>query len=147
MQNLNPKIWMERYFHLVSDKMPHNGQIHFPSWETKNDVYQHYCSDMSQQQLVIIYHKTQYVSAHFIEFGHGLSYFPKVMIPEIYKQHRDSYYHVFCYTISLCYHYHALQENRFAKCVRFKLKRKEYLNKDQQALLRTKLQEYLEQVE
>ena len=48
------KIWMECYFQLIGDKMPHNGQIHFPSWEIKKDVCQHYCSDMSQQQLVII---------------------------------------------------------------------------------------------
>ena len=33
------KAWMTRYFHLVGDKMPHNSQIHLPSWETQKDVF------------------------------------------------------------------------------------------------------------
>ena len=50
------KTWMERYFHLVGDKMPHNGQIHLLSWETRKDVYlrYRYCSDTSQQQIASV---------------------------------------------------------------------------------------------
>ena len=43
--------WMQRYFHLVGDKMPHNPQIHLLSWETQKDVYIRYAEDMKLQQL------------------------------------------------------------------------------------------------
>ena len=26
--------WMNAYFHLITDKMPHKGQLYLPSWET-----------------------------------------------------------------------------------------------------------------
>ena len=39
-------IWMERYFHLIGDKMPNSSQIHLPSWEVQKDVYSRYCQDM-----------------------------------------------------------------------------------------------------
>ena len=45
------KTWMERYFNLIGDKMPHNGQIHLPSWESRKDVYARYNEDMSVQQM------------------------------------------------------------------------------------------------
>ena len=31
--------------------MPHNPQIHLPSWETQKDVYTRYAEDMKLQQL------------------------------------------------------------------------------------------------
>ncbi len=43
------KAWMTKYFHLVGDKMPHNSQIHLPSWETQKDVYMRYTEDMTIQ--------------------------------------------------------------------------------------------------
>lgn len=41
--------WMTRYFNLVGDKMPHNKQIHLPSWETQKDVHQRYKTDLEDQ--------------------------------------------------------------------------------------------------
>ena len=38
------RAWMERYFHLIGDKMPHNGQVHLPSWDTQKNVYERYWS-------------------------------------------------------------------------------------------------------
>lgn len=43
--------WMRRYFHLIGDKMPHNRQIHLPSWETQKDVYLRYRDDMMLQNM------------------------------------------------------------------------------------------------
>lgn len=45
------RIWMDRYFNLVGDKMPNSNQIHLPSWETRKDVYARYKDDMEQQQM------------------------------------------------------------------------------------------------
>ena len=45
------KAWMERYFHLIGDKMPHNNQIHLPSWETQKDIYERYMADMQIQEI------------------------------------------------------------------------------------------------
>ena len=45
------KAWMDRYFHLIGDKMPHNNQVHLPSWETQKDLFFRYESDMKQQGL------------------------------------------------------------------------------------------------
>ena len=36
---------MERYFHLIGDKMPNSSQIHLPSWEVQKDIYARYCQD------------------------------------------------------------------------------------------------------
>lgn len=43
------KAWMTKYFNLVGDKMPHNSQIHLPSWETQKDVHTRYTEDMTLQ--------------------------------------------------------------------------------------------------
>lgn len=72
------KTWMERYFHLVGDKMPHNGQIHLPSWESRKDVYVRYCSDMSQQQLTS--EDTVQLSTFYKIWS---DHFPTVVIPEV----------------------------------------------------------------
>ena len=40
------KTWMKRYINLIGDKMPHNGQIHLPSWETHRDIYLRHKEDM-----------------------------------------------------------------------------------------------------
>ena len=72
------KTWMERYFHLVGDKMPHNNQIHLPSWETQKDVYQRYCMDMSQQQLSP--QDTVSLSTFYRIWS---DYFHEVVIPEV----------------------------------------------------------------
>lgn len=72
------KTWMERYFHLVGDKMPHNGQIHLPSWESRKDVYVRYCSDMSQQQLTS--QDTVQLSTFYKIWS---DHFPTVVIPEV----------------------------------------------------------------
>lgn len=41
--------WMNRYFHLVGDCMPHTNQLHLPSWETQKDVYCRFTEDMKIQ--------------------------------------------------------------------------------------------------
>ena len=61
------KTWMDRYFYLVGNKMPHSEQIHFPSWDTQKDVYLRYCSDIWKSSNS--HHKTLYVSAHFTGSG------------------------------------------------------------------------------
>lgn len=45
------KAWMQRYFDLIGDRMPHNSQIHLPSWETQKDVYTRYAEDMTRQNI------------------------------------------------------------------------------------------------
>ena len=70
--------WMERYFHLVGDKMPHNGQIHLPSWETQKDVYQRFCSDMSKQQI-----SSEEIVCLSTFYRIWTDQFPKVVIPEV----------------------------------------------------------------
>lgn len=45
----NAKIWMERYFHLIGDKMPNSNQIHLPSWDKQKDIFLRYCKDMEHQ--------------------------------------------------------------------------------------------------
>ena len=72
------KTWMERYFHLIGDKMPHNEQIHLPSWETQKDVYTRYSSDMSSQQITS--DDTVCLSTFYKIWSDN---FPKVVIPEV----------------------------------------------------------------
>lgn len=38
--------WMDVYFNLIGDKMPHKNQLHLPSWETQKDIYYRYVGDM-----------------------------------------------------------------------------------------------------
>lgn len=47
----NAKAWMQRYFDLIGDRMPHKSQIHLPSWETQKDVYTRYVEDMTRQNI------------------------------------------------------------------------------------------------
>jgi hypothetical protein len=53
------KIWMERYFNLIGDKLPDKDQIHLPSWDKQKDIYQRYKTDMidkgiPEDQLVVL---------------------------------------------------------------------------------------------
>ena len=48
-KSANAKARMTKYFNLVGDKMPHNSQIHLPSWETQKDVHLRYTEDMTVQ--------------------------------------------------------------------------------------------------
>lgn len=41
--------WMQRYFNLLGDHMPHNNHIHLPSWDTQKCVYARYKDDMLLQ--------------------------------------------------------------------------------------------------
>lgn len=41
------KVWMERYFNLIGDKLPDKLKIHLPSWETQRDVFNRYKEDMT----------------------------------------------------------------------------------------------------
>lgn len=40
--------WMDAYFNLIGDKMPHKNQLHLPSWETQKDIYYRYVGDMKK---------------------------------------------------------------------------------------------------
>ena len=45
------KTWMSRYFKLIGDKIPTNGQIHLPSRDTQKNIYARYKDDMNRQKL------------------------------------------------------------------------------------------------
>lgn len=73
------KAWMSRYFHLIGDKMPHNDQIHLPSWETQKDLFVRYEGDMIQQGLT----ESDIVSlSTFYRIWN--EDFPNVVIPEVH---------------------------------------------------------------
>ena len=79
MKTQNVTAWMERYFHLVGDKMPHKDQIHLPSWETQKDVYSRYCADMAEQHIS----ENELVSlSMFYKIWNDK--FSNVVIPEVY---------------------------------------------------------------
>jgi len=40
------RAWMEKYFNMLGDHMPHIDQIHLPSWNSQKFVYQRYKDDM-----------------------------------------------------------------------------------------------------
>lgn len=53
------KVWMEKYFNLIGDKLPDKKQIHLPSWDRQKDVYKRYKDDMMakgipEDQLVVL---------------------------------------------------------------------------------------------
>ena len=72
------KAWMKKYFNLVGDKMPHNSQIHLPSWETQKDVYMRYTEDMTLQSIPA----TDVVSLSMF-YKIWAEDFPSVVIPEV----------------------------------------------------------------
>ena len=41
--------WMNVYFNLIGDKMPHKNQIHLPSWESQKAIYSRYVGDMRRR--------------------------------------------------------------------------------------------------
>ena len=73
------KTWMERYFNLIGDKLPHNGQIYLPSWETCKDIYLRHKEDMAIQQV----DESCVISlSMFYKLWHDD--FANVIIPEVY---------------------------------------------------------------
>ena len=70
------KAWMMRYFNLVGDKMPHNKQIHLPSWDTQKDVYQRFKDDMELQSVGSVVALSTFYRIRTQEF-------PNVVIPEV----------------------------------------------------------------
>ena len=72
------KAWMNKYFNLVGDKMPHNSQIHLPSWETQKDVYMRYTEDMTLQSIPA----TDVMSLSMF-YKIWAEDFPSVVIPEV----------------------------------------------------------------
>jgi len=72
------KTWMERYFNLIGDKMPHNGQIHLSSWETRRDIYLRHKEDMAIRQV----DENSIISlSMFYKLWHNE--FANVIIPEV----------------------------------------------------------------
>lgn len=72
------KAWMNHYFHLVGDHMPHNKQIHLPSWETQKDIYSRLKEDMKQEQMA----ENEIVSLSLF-YKIWNSDFHNVVIPEV----------------------------------------------------------------
>jgi hypothetical protein len=72
------KAWMERYFHLIGDKMPHNNQVHLPSWETHKDFYERYVDDMKLQEI-----PEEEMVALSTFYKIWKNDFPNVVIPEV----------------------------------------------------------------
>ena len=72
------KAWMTRYFNLVVDKMPHNKQIHLPSWDTQKDVYQRFREDMELQNV-----PASSIVALSTFYRIWADDFPNVVIPEV----------------------------------------------------------------
>lgn len=69
--------WMKRYFHLIGDHMPHNNQIHLPSWDTQKNVYERYKDDMAMQSS-----ESSVVSLRSF-YRLWAEEFPNVVIPEV----------------------------------------------------------------
>ena len=72
------RAWMERYFNLLGDHMPHIDQIHLPSWDSQKFVYQRYKDDM----LLEGYEDDNLISLRTFYRQWGEE-FPKVVIPEV----------------------------------------------------------------
>ena len=70
--------WMTKYFNLVGDKMPHNSQIHLPSWETQKDVHLRYTEDMTLQSMPA----SDIVSLSMF-YKIWANHFSNVVIPEV----------------------------------------------------------------
>ena len=74
--------WMNRYFQLVGDRMPHNNQLHLPSWETQKDVYCRFTEDMKIQGIA----ENDIVSLSLFYKIWGTD-FRNVVIPEVRHIH------------------------------------------------------------
>ena len=70
--------WMEKYFNLLGDHMPHIDQIHLPSWDSQKFVYQRYRDDMLLQGC----EEEEVVSLRTF-YRLWRDEFPKVVIPEV----------------------------------------------------------------
>ena len=70
---------MSRYFKLIGDKMPTNGQIHLPSRDTQKNIYARYKDDMNWQKLEDgdIISLSMFYKIWQEDFSH-------VVIPEVY---------------------------------------------------------------
>ena len=155
----NAKAWMQRYFHLIGDRMPHNSQIHLPSWETQKDLYTRYAEDMTLQNIA----STEVVClSMFYKLWNGD--FSYVVIPEVSLDCMCMHTFNMCMTCDLrithqtgilafCvmeHLFHYVQQNRFAKCdicVKIKVERRDCLDKKKQSDLSGRLQDHLKMVE
>ena len=88
-------IWMERYFNLIGDKMPHNNQIHLPSWETRKNIYERYRDDMEAKEIKEVVSRSMFYKLWIDEFPH-------VVIPEVCHVH---VFCVYCVWLFCCYIY------------------------------------------
>lgn len=67
--------WMNRYFNLIGDHMPHINAIHLPSWDSQKFVYKRYREDMGEAGSDVVSLRTFYRI-----WGEN---FPNVVIPEV----------------------------------------------------------------
>ena len=72
------RAWMEKYFNMLGDHMPHIDQIHLPSWDSQKFVYQRYKDDMLLQG----YRSEEVISLRTF-YRLWTDEFPKVVIPEV----------------------------------------------------------------
>ena len=72
--------WMEHYFSLVGDHMPHRMGIHLPSSLTKTAIYQRLVSDMKARDRPSVVSQAQF-------FKLWEDHYSNVTIPKVYLQH------------------------------------------------------------
>ena len=71
--------WMNAYFSLIGDKMPHKNQLHLPSWETQKDIYYRYVGDMTQRGI-----SENEIAGISIFYKVWTDDFPNVVIPQVW---------------------------------------------------------------
>ena len=157
---------MNRYFHLLGDRMPHN--FHLPSWEMQElpkmiSSFQSVLQDLEQgyvipevrcarwrlmphvgQVYIILRQLRQNITPRL--FLHSaLAFFHLRCIPVGYMQpcmYKCSYLHIEMHLI--------LQQNRFAKCdicVKIKMEKRGCLNREKQMELKSLRKDNLDRVE
>ena len=71
--------WMNAYFNLIGDKMPHKDQLHLPSWETQKDIYHRYVGDMTKRGI-----SEEEVAGISIFYKVWTDEFSNVVIPQVW---------------------------------------------------------------
>lgn len=79
----DPTAWMADYFEKIADRMPHTGQLHFPHFLRKKDIYMIMKREMMEQERKVI------SIQHF--FGIWDRVFKNVIIPEVINSAHRGY--------------------------------------------------------
>ena len=104
------EAWMAKYFESISDRMPHNGQLHLPHFLSKRDVYNIMKRQMENQKLPTI------SLQHF--YATWAMKFKNVVIPKVVLVHvfREYMYYMYMQAILYSSIHIFLQTNLFSKC-------------------------------